>query len=571
MGRLDDAAKRKVVELRKNGLSFRKIKAVLELENIKVSAQAIYLFLKEFQGKQGTEEGAPPLALVGTRGRPGGRREGWSNLHLQQLLLRHGYVAATEAAKQSGPTPEAGTSQPSGSGTTSGESRPERPGEGTDDKDIQIVSVTSLAQRNQLRGVQPTVQRAGSGTAGVTVTGAYMRRRVTPSPATNPILAARKRLLDKALSHRMRLKESYQQVASVLRKDQSNSSGPDAKRTSAAQPQPQSYDPSTQRITQERRTVDGQPGGAGVPRRLLPPMRSPHHLPRVGIRLPSPAPAVPTSQGPCGPVIQLQTTGQGPARREGAPSPQQLAQKAGARGAGGGCCGGGSGLQEQVQALGSEVHSLGLAVRMLAEQQVQQTQVQRQILSTLQTLAARSGPCISTNQQQPQQPQHTKTSSPLSLPASAPGPNSYTQNTFTYSQGTYPPQCSQAQPGFPEINTPSLDTIQVFKLPGLSPSTVNGFPACSSGESIPLTHASTPTEPYTPTYTYSQPYVPAYSQSHAQTYREAESEGVDYRGACAAGTLRDCSAASQPALTPDSALTLPSQDHQINIIKVETL
>ena len=105
MGRLDDAAKLKVVELRKNGLSPRKIKAVLELENIKVSAQAIYLYLKEFQCKQGrNEDGTAPLALVGTRGNQGGRREGYSNLHLQQLLRdasRHaGYVASAEFAKQ---------------------------------------------------------------------------------------------------------------------------------------------------------------------------------------------------------------------------------------------------------------------------------------------------------------------------------------------------------------------------------------------------------------------------------------------------------------------------------------
>ncbi|XP_068062529.1 uncharacterized protein [Anomalospiza imberbis] len=46
MGRLDDHAKRRIVELRRAGLSFRKIKKVLELDDIRVTPQAVYLFLK---------------------------------------------------------------------------------------------------------------------------------------------------------------------------------------------------------------------------------------------------------------------------------------------------------------------------------------------------------------------------------------------------------------------------------------------------------------------------------------------------------------------------------------------
>lgn len=46
MGRLDDHAKRRIVELRRAGLSFRKIKKVLELDGIRVTPQAVYLFLK---------------------------------------------------------------------------------------------------------------------------------------------------------------------------------------------------------------------------------------------------------------------------------------------------------------------------------------------------------------------------------------------------------------------------------------------------------------------------------------------------------------------------------------------
>lgn len=217
MGRLDDAAKRKVVELRKAGLSFRKIKAVLELDNIKVSAQAIYLFLKEFQGKQGKvgpEEGGSstvPQVIAGAGGGRGWRREGWSEQQIRNLLRESsshaGHAAATEFAKQGGPTPES-RAQPSGSGQISGGSSSLQQQEGEkEDKDIQIISVTSLAQNTQQRGPQSpgTEAGTGSGAPAVTVTGSYMRRRVTPSPAANPMLAARKRLLDKALSHRAKV------------------------------------------------------------------------------------------------------------------------------------------------------------------------------------------------------------------------------------------------------------------------------------------------------------------------------------------------------------------------------
>ncbi|XP_052375550.1 uncharacterized protein LOC118373743 isoform X2 [Oncorhynchus keta] len=285
MGRLDDAAKRKVVELRQAGLSFRKIKAVLELENIRVSAQAIYLYLKEFQRKKVQRGGESAAATdpqitpgVGAGRGDGGSREGWNDQQIRNLLReasRHaGYVAASEFAKQcpgSNP-PEVRGQGPSGTGSegaSRGQSnRTEKPEEGNkkedEDKDIQIVSVTSLAQNSQQRGL-PT-----AGAAAVTVTGAYMRKRATPSPATNPILAARKRLLDKALSHRAKIRDSsyqsYQQVAALLRREQSNASGSDVQRPVAAD-QPQSYDPVTQRLTQVR-NLDGQQGGS-VPRQMF--------------------------------------------------------------------------------------------------------------------------------------------------------------------------------------------------------------------------------------------------------------------------------------------------------------
>lgn len=198
MGRLDDASKRKVVELREAGLSFRKIKAVLELENIKVSAQAIYLFLKEFQGRarkeDGTAVGSSQAGSTSAREAGSGeaRQGAWSNQQLRNLLREASRVAASQLTAASS---DARGGQSSG---TAGRSEAQ---EGDKDEDIRIVSVTSLAQGTQHAGVQGP--RAGTGT-GTTSGAAFVRRRHTPSPA-NPVLVARKRLLDKALLHRARV------------------------------------------------------------------------------------------------------------------------------------------------------------------------------------------------------------------------------------------------------------------------------------------------------------------------------------------------------------------------------
>lgn len=216
MGRLDDAAKHKVVELRKAGLSFRKIKAVLELENIKVSAQAIYLFLREFQGRPPGRvrpvEAGSSASPAQVHPRAGAIQESWSNIHLQNLLReashQAGFTAAANFAKQTSTNPDPGA-KPHGSGETSRGSRPEQQHEADkEENDIQIVSVTSLAQNSQQqRSPQSTVTRAETGAVSSTLTasGAFMRRRVTPSPATNSMLAARRRLLDKALSQRIKV------------------------------------------------------------------------------------------------------------------------------------------------------------------------------------------------------------------------------------------------------------------------------------------------------------------------------------------------------------------------------
>lgn len=307
--------------------------------------------------------------------------------------------------------------------------------------------------------------------------------------------------------------------------------------------------------------MDGQPGSGGAPRRFLAQrpglsVRSLHPPPRVGIRLNRPLGPL-TSSAPGAAVIRLQNPGgQAASRSEGNPSPQQAGQDVGGRG----------GLQDQIQTLGSEVRSLGLAVKMLVEQQcrlereqAQQTQIQKQILSTLQTVASKLGPCSSVQQQ------HNKTPSPSALPAAS-APTSFSQDTFGFGQGTYT-QCSQTQPGFNSLD--GLENVEAFKLPGLSPTSMNGFPPCSNAESLPLTHTSPQAQSYAAVYTqqasqtllppYTQTYMSTYSQSHPQTFRAPDSKTSDFPSSCSAGTFQDCSLNSNHS----------SQDQQINIIKVE--
>ncbi|XP_041858939.1 uncharacterized protein LOC121651107 [Melanotaenia boesemani] len=566
MGRLDDAAKHKVVELRKAGLSFRKIKAVLELENIKVSAQAIYLYLRELQGRppgrvKPVETAASTLATQ-VQARTGTFRENWSNIHLQNLIREAsqnaGFAASTDFAKQSSTNTET-SGNSSRSGDTSGGSRPKQQQEGNkEENDIQIVSVTSLAQHGQQRVPQSTVSRveAGAMSSTFTASGALTRRRVTPSPATSSMLAARKRLLDKALSHRPK---SFHQVASLLRRDQSGIQSSDL-RSALAQPR-QTYD-----LTTEKTVIEGQPADNGSSQQHFPTQRpglsarSLHSLPRIGIRLPNrPLPPL-TSSAPGAAVIRLQNPGgQGTSRNERNPSPQQAVQDSGGRG----------GLQDQIQTLGSEVRSLGLAVKMLVEQQCrlereqsQQTQIQKQILSTLQTLASKMIRCNSAQQQK------NKTPSPSSLPAAS-ASTSFSQDTFNFSQSTYS-QCSQSQPNFNSLE--NLDNLETFKLPGLSSASMNGFPTCSSPESLPLTHTPPHTQPYTAAYPqqtsqtlmppFTPSYVSTYSQSHAQTFGTSENKTSDFSGSCSASTFQDCNVSTQQ-------VSHPSQDQQVNTIKVE--
>ena len=292
-------------------------------------------------------------------------------------------------------------------------------------------------------------------------------------------------------------------------------------------------------------------------------VRSLHLPPRVGIRLPN-RPLAPLTSSPPGAImLRLHNPGgQGGTCSERNPSPQHAAQDPGGRGP----------LQDQIQTLSSEVRSLGQAVKMLVEQQCrlereqsQQTQIQKQILSTLQTFASKMGHCSGVQQQL------NKTPSPSSLPAAS-ASTSFSQDSFSFNQGTYT-QCSQSQSSYNSLE--GLENVEAFKLPGLSPTNMNGFSPCNNVETLPLTHTTSQTQPYAAAYhqktsqtlmpPYTQSYVSTYNQSHTQTFKTPENKSSDFSSSCSARIFQDCSMSTQQVMNSNHT----SQDQQINSIKVE--
>lgn len=201
----------------------------------------------------------------------------------------------------------------------------------------------------------------------------------------------------------------------------------------------------------------------------------------------------------------------------------------------------------------------------LEREQSQQTQIQKQILSTLQTIASKTGNCDSV------QHQLNKTPSLSALPAVS-APTSFNQDTYSFTQGTYT-QCSQTQPSYNSLE--SLENVDAFKVPGLSPTSINEFPPCSNAESLPLTHTPPQTQPYAPEYSqqtsqthippYTQPYVSTYSQANTQSYRMPESKTSDFSSSCSTRTFANCSLSPQQIVNSNNS----SHDLQVNTIKVE--
>ncbi|KYO32449.1 uncharacterized protein LOC102575752 [Alligator mississippiensis] len=227
MGRLDDHAKKRIVELRKAGLSFRKIKKVLELDNIRVTPQAVYLFLK----RKNVEPAQSPTASHSQPATGRGNRtttingSGWEDEQLWNLLQEN----ETEQSKQL---------EPMGSRQSSPRS-PVPPGgtvvscerlsihDNQDSKEgIKIVSVTSLCKDSGQfgnvsaapMGPSPGPQLTPSNSDDCSVThpsplssrSALLppassqhqlnnRGKIFLSPARNPALIVKKKIVDRAI------------------------------------------------------------------------------------------------------------------------------------------------------------------------------------------------------------------------------------------------------------------------------------------------------------------------------------------------------------------------------------
>ncbi|KAM9599356.1 uncharacterized protein ACIBXB_004593 isoform 1-T3 [Morphnus guianensis] len=177
MGRLDDHAKRRIVELRRAGLSFRKIKKVLELDDIRVTPQAVYLFLK----RKSVE--------------PGSAAAGWDGDQPWPPLRG----CEAEPPKPPGARPPA---MPSGGPAGSQDTK----------EGIQIVSVASLCKDGgQLGEALPMGPPSGNGDDGSAGTPSAsggpatppqhlpsQERLVTP-PTRSPALMVKKMIVDRAL------------------------------------------------------------------------------------------------------------------------------------------------------------------------------------------------------------------------------------------------------------------------------------------------------------------------------------------------------------------------------------
>lgn len=196
MGRLDDHAKRRIVELRRAGLSFRKIKKVLELDNIRVTPQAVYLFLKRKSVELGPAAG------------------GWGEEQPWPPLQGH----EAELHQSPGPRPPTLPSV--------------APAGGQDGKEgTQIVSVASFCQGSrQPGGALPVGLPPGKGDSGST--GALpalgscqipgtpsaptqplpVQGRLIVPPAKNPALVAKKMIVDRALLPQNEVKDASTQT-----------------------------------------------------------------------------------------------------------------------------------------------------------------------------------------------------------------------------------------------------------------------------------------------------------------------------------------------------------------------
>ncbi|KAM9124749.1 uncharacterized protein ACDP82_012400 isoform 2-T4 [Pangshura tecta] len=241
MGRLDDHSKKRIVELRKAGLSFRKIKKVLELDNIRVTPQAVYLFLKRKNVEPAQPPGASHFQPAGGRGsrRMAINQAGWEDEQLWNLLQEN----ETDQNKQAEPrgSRQPGPRTPALSGRATVSCKEPYFNDNQDCKDgIKIVSVTSLWKDSGQFGKVPTVPMGPSPAAQLspinsddcsgTLTSAVgnhpaplppamaqqqlnTRSRMFLLPSRNPALIVKKKIVDRAIHLQKKVKDASTQTA----------------------------------------------------------------------------------------------------------------------------------------------------------------------------------------------------------------------------------------------------------------------------------------------------------------------------------------------------------------------
>ncbi|XP_074014754.1 uncharacterized protein [Numenius arquata] len=205
MGRLDDHAKRRIVELRRAGLSFRKIKKVLELDDIQVTPQAVYLFLK----RKSVE--------------PGPAAAGWDGDQPWPPLPGH----------EAEPPEPLGARPPTMPGGVPAGSRVPCPAGGQDTKEgIQILSVASLCKDGrQLRenlpvGLPPGNDDDSSAGAPLAPGSCHppgmpatppqslpSREWLVAPPARSPALMVKKKMVDRAILLQKKVTDASTQTA----------------------------------------------------------------------------------------------------------------------------------------------------------------------------------------------------------------------------------------------------------------------------------------------------------------------------------------------------------------------
>ncbi|KAM6054680.1 uncharacterized protein VSU04_010846 isoform 1-T3 [Chlamydotis macqueenii] len=205
MGRLDDHAKRRIVELRRAGLSFRKIKKVLELDDIRVTPQAVYLFLKRksvelVSAAAGWDRDQPWPPLQGREAEPPRPPSAWCP------AMPGGGSASIQVPCPAG-------------------------GQGTKESIVMASTASPCKDGGQLGEAQPMGLPPGNGDDGSTGTPSALgscpapggratppqplpsRGQLVTPPGRNPALMVKKKIMDRAILLQKKVKDASTQTA----------------------------------------------------------------------------------------------------------------------------------------------------------------------------------------------------------------------------------------------------------------------------------------------------------------------------------------------------------------------